>query len=192
MGLLMRMDGKGKSQASEAPLRAKSPYPSPHDSAADLEGRVRAYLHVNCAHCHQSAAGGTALIDLRFFDHPADLKAIEQPPVQGTFGIAHARLIAPGDPFRSVLYYRMAKTGSGRMPHVGSDVVDRAGLALLHDWIGNLPRKGQNPARDEEAECLERFCTKGGSPKGAGGCEAPPRPTRARAGFTPARDARQR
>lgn len=165
MGLLTRVEGKGKARPSEAPLRVRTPMPSPHDSGGDLTARARAYLHVNCAHCHQSAAGGTALIDLRFSNRPEELKAIDQPPVQGTFAIADARLLAPGDPFRSVIYYRMAKTGSGRMPHVGSEVVDRAGLALLYDWISKLPKKEQNPVRDEEADCLTRLRANKGDEK---------------------------
>lgn len=163
MELLTRVDGKGKPLASEAPPRAKTPYPGSHDPAADLAARARAYLQINCAHCHQSGAGGTAQIDLRFANRPADLKAIDLPPIQGTFAIANARLLAPGDPYRSVLYYRMAKTGSGRMPHIGSELVDRGGLALLHDWIGTLPGKEQ-AANGEEARCLERLCAKGGDP----------------------------
>ena len=47
-------------------------------------------------------------------------------PIQGTFNIAGARIIAPGDPASSVLYYRMSKLGGGRMPRVGSDVGRRA------------------------------------------------------------------
>jgi hypothetical protein len=115
LGLLTRVDGNGKALASDAPLQAKTPYPSPHDLNADLAKRARTYLHVNCAHCHQSGAGGTAQIDFRFDNRLADLKAVDLPPNQGTFAIANARLLAPGDPYRSVVYYRMAKTDSGRM-----------------------------------------------------------------------------
>ncbi|MFQ5733535.1 MAG: c-type cytochrome, partial [Planctomycetaceae bacterium] len=61
-------------------------------------------------------------------------------PSQGTFGIRAAKVIAPGDPYRSVLLYRMAKLGRGRMPHFGSGVVDRMGLRLIHDWIDSLDR----------------------------------------------------
>src|SRR5205823_5868288 len=60
-------------------------------------------------------------------------------PAQGTFGIHDAKIIAPGDPFRSVLYFRMAKLGPGHMPHIGTSVVDQRGLALIHDWIRQLP-----------------------------------------------------
>ena len=47
-------------------------------------------------------------------------------------------MLAPGDPSRSVLFYRMAKLGPGRMPRLGSSVVDHEGLHLIHDWIAEL------------------------------------------------------
>jgi putative heme-binding domain-containing protein len=109
----------------------------------DLDQRARSYLHVNCAHCHQFGAGGSADIQLRY-DTPIDeTKGLEARPAQGTFAIKDAQILAPADPYRSVLYYRMAKLGTGRMPHIGSEVVDEAGLRLMHDWIRRLPvRKG--------------------------------------------------
>src|SRR5690606_13946426 len=59
--------------------------------------------------------------------------------VVGTFGLPRPAVIAPGDPYRSVLYYRMAKLGGGRMPHIGAEQVDPQGLQLMHDWISQLP-----------------------------------------------------
>jgi putative heme-binding domain-containing protein len=111
----------------------------PHDPAAGLNERARSYLHVNCSHCHQFGAGGTADIELRH-NVPLDrTKTLEVRPVQGTFDIPGAQILAPGDPYRSTLYYRMAKLGRGRMPHIGSDFVDERGLRLIHDWIRQLP-----------------------------------------------------
>ena len=111
----------------------------PHDRGADLDERARSYLQVNCAHCHRFGAGGTADIELRYGIALESTRALEVRPVQGTFGIAGAQILAPGDPYRSVLYYRMAKLGRGRMPHLGSEIVDERGLRLMHDWIRRLP-----------------------------------------------------
>ena len=60
-------------------------------------------------------------------------------PIQGTFNIAGARIIAPGDPSRSVLYYRVSKLGGGRMPRVGSNQVDERAVRMIHDWIAGMP-----------------------------------------------------
>ncbi|HZU39236.1 MAG TPA: hypothetical protein VFA18_25140, partial [Gemmataceae bacterium] len=109
------------------------------DAGAPLNERARSYLQVNCAHCHQFGAGGTADIDLRYDFPIEETKTLDIRPVQGTFDIPDARILAPGDPYRSVLYYRMSKLGGGRMPHIGSDYVDVRGVRLLHDWIRQLP-----------------------------------------------------
>ncbi len=122
---------------------------SPYDRKAGLEARVRSYLGVNCAHCHQFGAGGSANIDLQASATLAGTKAVGVPPIQGSFGITDARIIAPGDPEGSILYYRMAKLGGGRMPRLGSDVVDEVGLKLIHDWIAGLARPSGTAGRPE-------------------------------------------
>jgi uncharacterized repeat protein (TIGR03806 family) len=123
----------------------------PADAKAGLDARARSYLHVNCAHCHQFGAGGTADLDLRHGSALDRTKTLEVRPVQGTFGIHGAQILAPGDPYRSVLYYRMAKLGPGRMPHIGSEVVDEQGLRLIHDWVRQLP------VRKDERLLVERL-----------------------------------
>jgi putative heme-binding domain-containing protein len=133
---------------------------NPYDQAGNLPERARSYLQVNCAHCHQFGAGGTAEIDLSF---SAELKATHTlgiRPNQGTFEIPGALLIAAGDPYRSVLYYRMCKLGGGRMPHRGSDVVDEDGLRIIHDWISSLrPAASDTPAiRKDEKPLIGRLC----------------------------------
>src|SRR5262249_2036582 len=97
---------------------------NPYDPAAGLDARARSYLHVNCSHCHQFGAGGTADLELRFGRPLEQTKTLEVRPVQGTFEIPGAHILSPGDPYRSVLFYRMAKLGRGRMPHLGSEMVD--------------------------------------------------------------------
>ncbi len=116
---------------SEAGLLAWTPEPArlprlvnPYDESAGLADRARSYLQTNCSHCHQFNAGGTANIALGF-EVPLDAtRTVDVRPIQGTFQIAGARIIAPGDPTRSVLYYRVAKMGGGRMPRLGSVEVD--------------------------------------------------------------------
>jgi putative heme-binding domain-containing protein len=63
--------------------------------------------------------------------------------------------VAPADPYRSVLYYRMAKVGSGRMPHIGSEIVDERGVRLIHDWIRQLPLHTEEEALLDRLRSLE-------------------------------------
>lgn len=135
----------------------------PYDATADLDARARAYFQVNCAHCHQFNAGGTATI-LLSANLPLDqTKTIGERPSQGTFGIDDAQIIAPGEPERSVLYYRIAKTGPGRMPRVGSDRVDTQATRLIGDWIASLPRS--EPAPDDLNPALKIVRNPSASPK---------------------------
>jgi putative heme-binding domain-containing protein len=110
----------------------------PHDTTNDLAARARSYLHVNCAHCHRFGGGGSAKLELRFDQRVEDAKVVDQPPTQGAFGIADAAIVKPGHPYRSLLYYRMAKTGGGHMPHLGAELVDERGLALVYEWIRSM------------------------------------------------------
>ncbi|MFM7522093.1 MAG: PQQ-dependent sugar dehydrogenase [Planctomycetota bacterium] len=114
----------------------------PYDPAADLTARARSYLQMNCAHCHLRGGGGASEFDVRADVALERTRLVDQRPVHGDLGIADARLVAPGDPTRSVVYYRMATLGRGRMPHFGSTVVDERGLALVGDWIASLAAAG--------------------------------------------------
>jgi putative heme-binding domain-containing protein len=131
------------------------PLTDPYDASASLTKRARSYLHVNCAHCHQFGAGGTADIELRYDVDLDQTKTLEVRPVQGTFAIPEAQIVAPADPYRSVLYYRMAKVGTGRMPHIGSEIVDERGLRLIHDWIRQLPVRKDDRALVRRLEELD-------------------------------------
>lgn len=120
----------------------------PKDTVVDLSARARSYLQVNCAHCHRKHAGGAVLSQMHY-DLPLEqTNMLDTRPSQGTFGIHGAEVIASGDPFRSVLLYRMAKLGGGRMPHIGSTHVDAEGVALLQSWIEQLPvdAAGKDPS----------------------------------------------
>ncbi len=123
----------------------------PRDEQADLSARARAYLHTNCAHCHRMHAGSSVLSKMHY-DLPLDKTLmVDERPSQGTFGLVSARVVAPGDPFRSVLWYRMSKLGRGRMPHIGSTQVDPAGTRLIYDWINQLePSAATADAADQE------------------------------------------
>ena len=126
--------------AEPAPSLDKRPQlVDPFDESVDLGQRARSYLHINCAHCHRFNGGGAAKIYLPFDMPIHKTEAIATRPTQGTFGIHDAMIIAPTDPYRSILYFRMAKAGPGHMPHLGSQFVDQRGLSLIHDWIHLLP-----------------------------------------------------
>lgn len=104
--------------------------------------RARAYLEVNCAHCHR--ATGAASTSGLF------LEASEADPLR--FGVCKEPLsaggqmgsrtwdVVPGTPDASILLYRMTSNDPGiAMPQIGRDVVDDEGVALVRAWIEALP-----------------------------------------------------
>ena len=108
------------------------------DADADLSSRARSYLHGNCSHCHRKWGGGNGEFRLLASLTQKDMGIFDERPRHGGFYIPDARMLAPGDPSRSVLFYRMAKLGPGRMPRLGSSLVDHDGLNLIHEWISGL------------------------------------------------------
>lgn len=121
-----------------------------------LESGARAYLDVNCAHCHQFQGGGGATIDLRY---EADTEKTEllKPPALGTFGIPSPQTIRPGHPAASILYYRMAKLGPGHMPFIGSRQADPTGLKLLRAWISSMPGEPDPRPTDPTMDTLDHW-----------------------------------
>ena len=114
-------------------------FPDPRDPTADLSLRARAYLHVNCSVCHVADGGGNAKMEMSYYQELSQTKLLQEAPLHGTFGIPNGKIITPGDPYSSILLFRLSKRGRGRMPHVGSNLTDTQGLKLLHDWILQLP-----------------------------------------------------
>ncbi|MCX7665639.1 MAG: PQQ-dependent sugar dehydrogenase [Gemmataceae bacterium] len=152
---LNRLMEKGLITWGKDPTTTKRPPPkslvNPHATEAPTEDRARSYLHVNCAHCHQNGAGGSVTMELKYDLSLEQLKLLDVRPAQGLFDIPEGKIVAPRDPYRSILYFRMAKQGAGRMPHLGSELVDTQGLKVIRDWILTLPIR-----KDEHA--LIRLC----------------------------------
>lgn len=120
----------------------RTPWCNPYDESQLLDQRARTYLQVNCAHCHRRGGGGSSPFDIQITTPLEKSTLIGTRPTQGTFNIHHAAIVAPGDPYKSVLYYRMMKLGSGRMPQFGSRMVDDRGTNLIRLWIESLKTTG--------------------------------------------------
>lgn len=113
-------------------------YCFPFDESVDLEMRSRVLLEVNCAMCHRPNGPGNASIDLRYASTLGQTKTVGVKPAQTDLGIEGGLLIAPGDPDKSLLLHRMKTLGQGRMPTIGSNLVDHQGVDLIEQWIRGL------------------------------------------------------
>lgn len=134
-------------KAQKAPRLVDPFQPASADETATLDLRARSYLHVNCAHCHRVGGGGTATMQLPLEVPLEQAKALDVRPTQGALDVRGAQIIAAGDPYRSVLYHRMARIGPGHMPRLGSSTIDQAGLNLVFRWIASLGGDAEQIAR---------------------------------------------
>lgn len=108
--------------------------------------RARAYLDVNCSHCHnpQGSASNSGLF-LRWTDPVGTNYGIYKRPTAAGRGSGNRDFaVAPGEPDRSFLIYRLESVDPGiAMPELGRSTVHKEGVALLRQWIAEMPKDGQ-------------------------------------------------
>lgn len=107
------------------------------DLTQSLEIRARSYLDVNCANCHRPQ-GTVAFFDARF-DTPLAQQNLIGGRVLIDQRIDGARVIAPNDHWRSILFMRGNTTEAFKMPPLARNTIDEQGMALLRQWIASLP-----------------------------------------------------
>ncbi|MEM8767169.1 MAG: SO2930 family diheme c-type cytochrome [Pseudomonadota bacterium] len=111
-----------------------------HDDQ-QLDGRARAYLDINCGHCHNpKGAADTSGLLLDAATTSSRALGICKPPIaagQGTGGRAYS--IVPGSAQDSIMVFRMVTDDPGaRMPELGRMLVHESGGALISRWIDQL------------------------------------------------------
>lgn len=109
-----------------------------------LDRRARAYLEMNCAHCHNpNGPARTSGLDLLAAQDDATKWGLRKPPIaagRGTGGRAFD--IVPGQPDASILLFRMQSTDPGvMMPELPRRLVDAEGVALIREWIATMPER---------------------------------------------------
>ena len=77
-------------------------------------------------------------MDLRFETPLALMNVCDVSPQLSNLGIEDAKLVAPGDPARSMILNRMNRRGNEAMPPIGSAVIDSEGVSLISQWINEL------------------------------------------------------
>ncbi|MDN3922896.1 SO2930 family diheme c-type cytochrome [Roseateles violae] len=112
------------------------------DKTQPLEARARAYLDINCAHCHnpRGPASNTAL-NLEPFLAPDRHLGLCKPPVAAGKGTGDRLFgIVPGKPDESIMSFRLASQEGGvMMPELGRSTVHEEGMQLIREWIAALP-----------------------------------------------------
>ncbi len=133
---------KGAPEPSAAPRAAVWNKPE----TGSVDQRLRAYLDINCAHCHNTnGAAGTSGLFLDGSTLEAMRWGVCKVPVSAGQGSGNLIFdVVPGDPEMSILVHRMeSMTPKVLMPELGRAVVHREGVALVRDWVRSV--KGACP-----------------------------------------------
>ena len=112
-------------------------------SDATTEAAARAYLDVNCAHCHRpGATASNSGLDLRWQQQdPTSIGIMKRPVAAGRGAGAHLFDIVPGKPDQSILLHRMLSNEPGvAMPEVGKATIDEEGAEAVRKWIAEMPQ----------------------------------------------------
>jgi uncharacterized repeat protein (TIGR03806 family) len=137
---------------SGSPEPSQAPRAAVFDNASSgsLDARARAYLDINCGHCHN--AQGPANTSGLFLDlaetNPTALGIMKRPVAAGRGSGNREFAIDPGRPENSILLYRMESTDPGvMMPELSRSLVHDEGIALIREWIAKMPGSAGIPAR---------------------------------------------
>jgi uncharacterized repeat protein (TIGR03806 family) len=120
-------------------------------ASGTLNDRARAYLDVNCAHCHNRAGAASNSGLYLSYEEPSGVATGlgKRPVAAGRGGGGFDFDISPSHPESSILIYRLKSLDPGiAMPELGRAMVHEEGVALLSEWIkglGTTAAKGDRP-----------------------------------------------
>ncbi|MEO1656072.1 MAG: hypothetical protein AAFU64_21200, partial [Bacteroidota bacterium] len=110
-------------------------------ASGNLSERARAYLDINCGHCHHpQGPAHTSGLYLHYQEESQTALGIHKPPIAAGRG-SGGRLydIVPGQPEASILLYRMESQDPGvMMPELSRKMIHKEGVQLIRDWITSL------------------------------------------------------
>jgi len=112
------------------------------DASGTLDARARAWLEINCAHCHHpEGPARNSGLDLLASQQRPTAFGVFKPPVAAGLGSGGLEYdVVPGQPDRSILVYRISSTHpSVMMPELGKRLVHEEGVALVRQWIAAMP-----------------------------------------------------
>ncbi len=112
-----------------------------NEQSGTVEQRARAYLDINCGHCHtKSGPGNTSGLFLDIHETNQTALGILKTPIAAGRGAGNLTYdIVPGSPNKSILVYRMNTTDPGfAMPEVGRVTIHKEGVALISKWIKEM------------------------------------------------------
>jgi len=111
------------------------------DEKKSLDARARAYLDINCGHCHRpDGPANTSGLFLYAHETNATALGVMKTPIAAGRGSGNRKYdIVPGKPDASILLFRMQTIDPGiAMPEIGREQLHAEGIALLREWIRQM------------------------------------------------------
>ena len=123
------------------PSNRKNPTAIWNLESETIENRARAYLDINCAHCHRE--GGSAGNSGFYLSHEetnnTSLGIMKKPVAAGRGSGGLKYVIKPGISEESILLYRMASTDPGvMMPELSRNMEHKEAIPLIKEWIDSI------------------------------------------------------
>jgi len=137
-GQLKKFHGLGIVDDVFVEIAKAQPLTDPLDETQPIELRARSWIHSNCSHCHKVSGGSGLTAQMNTAVPTSSMELINFQPNKGYFGLEGAPQIDPGNPYNSILYYRIATRAAGHMPMFGARTLDKSGVQIIHDWIRSM------------------------------------------------------
>jgi uncharacterized repeat protein (TIGR03806 family) len=115
------------------------------DVTKPLAVRVRSYIDINCAHCHQEGSHCSyrpmrfAFSETGAANGQTNLGVCVETQDMADFPESLSKIINPNNVGRSMMYYRLnTEEESYRMPLLGRSIIHEEGVNLIRDYINSL------------------------------------------------------
>lgn len=123
------------------PLPQISKLAAYEDQTVSINERARAWLEINCAHCHrQDGPAKNSGLHLLADEKNLSRLGVGKAPVaagKGSGGLLYD--IVPGKPEESILQFRIESVHPGiMMPELGRSITHKEGVALVREWIKEM------------------------------------------------------
>ena len=110
----------------------------------NLDERARAWLDINCAHCHRRGGPAeTSGLYLELEETDPTALGILKPPVAAGRGSGDLKYnIVPGHAEQSIMDFRIRSLDPGvMMPELNRKLVHKEGVEIIQAWINSMPEK---------------------------------------------------
>ena len=113
------------------------------DTSKSLDLRVRSYMDINCAHCHQDGGNAEYMHTIKLSFSQSTNSSNMGVCVPGNIqvpGFDRGLIVSPNNTNESTILYLLSTNSPNfRMPRIGRTIAHQEGIQLVTEWINSLP-----------------------------------------------------